>query len=373
MSNAAKFQVPSSPDDGKTYTYNSGTDSHVLTDMATQVELNAHTSQATAAHAASAISFAPGSGFSSTDVQSAVVEAATDATAELAVHTGNSTTVHGLTIANVVTTSTAFGGVITGTIGATTFASDMATQVELDAHANNTTNPHGLTAANLLTTSSTFSGDVSGTSSTLAIGALKVTTGMIDAGAVTSAKLATDSVTATQIAADAVSTSELAASGVTTAKIAALNITTGLIADGAVTGVKIAALAVDTANIASSAVTSLKIADANVGVAKLSATGTASASTFLRGDNAWATPATVTNLDGLTDVTITSPTTDQIIKYDGSVWVNAAPSSNPYLDDLSDVQITAAATGDRLIFNGSNWTNTSGMDQQVIAGRMFGR
>ncbi len=351
MSNTAKFQIPSSFDDGKTYTYNFSTDSHVLTDMASQVELDAHTSQAVAAHAASAISFTPGSGFSSTDVQAAVVEAVTDANAALAVHTGNSTTVHGLNIADVVTSSTIFSGVINGTVGATTFASDMATQTELDTHVNNTTNPHGLTIANLLTTSSTFSGDVSGTSSTLAIGPLKITTGMIAANAVTSAKLAADSVTATQIAANAVSTSELAASAVTTAKIAALNITTGLIADAAVTGVKIAGLTVATGNIADNAVTSLKIADANIGVAKLSATGTPSSSTFLRGDNTWSTPTTVTDLTGLTDVTITSPALDQVLKYNGTEWVNASASGNPYLDDLSDVVITAAATGDRLIFN----------------------
>jgi hypothetical protein len=37
-------------------------------------------------------------------------------------------------------------------------------------------------------------------------------------------------------------------------------------------------------------ITNAKVADDAIGVAELSATGTASASTFLRGDNAWATP-----------------------------------------------------------------------------------
>tara|TARA_R110000772_G_scaffold38565_2_gene90944 strand:+ start:1820 stop:2356 length:537 start_codon:yes stop_codon:yes gene_type:complete len=46
-----------------------------------------------------------------------------------------------------------------------------------------------------------------------------------------------------------------------------------------------------TASIADDAVTTAKIADDAVGVAQLSATGTASATTFLRGDNAWAAPA----------------------------------------------------------------------------------
>jgi hypothetical protein len=39
-----------------------------------------------------------------------------------------------------------------------------------------------------------------------------------------------------------------------------------------------------------------------------------------------ALPATSLTLDGLTDVTITTPSTDQILKYNGSAWVNGAAS-----------------------------------------------
>ena len=46
---------------------------------------------------------------------------------------------------------------------------------------------------------------------------------------------------------------------------------------------------VTTAMIQSNAVTNAKMSDDAIGVAELSATGTASSSTFLRGDNAWAT------------------------------------------------------------------------------------
>ena len=42
--------------------------------------------------------------------------------------------------------------------------------------------------------------------------------------------------------------------------------------------------------LASNAVTNVKVADDAIGVAELSATGTASGTTFLRGDNTWATP-----------------------------------------------------------------------------------
>jgi len=70
-------------------------------------------------------------------------------------------------------------------------------------------------------------------------------------------------------------------SGVRT--IATDEVVTASIADDAVT----------TSKIADDAVTTAKVADDAVGVAQLSATGTASATTFLRGDNAWAAPVSV--------------------------------------------------------------------------------
>ena len=48
---------------------------------------------------------------------------------------------------------------------------------------------------------------------------------------------------------------------------------------------------VTASKLATNAVTNAKVADDAVGVAELSATGTASNSTFLRGDNAWAAPS----------------------------------------------------------------------------------
>jgi uncharacterized protein YjbI with pentapeptide repeats len=60
------------------------------------------------------------------------------------------------------------------------------------------------------------------------------------------------------------------------------------VANNAVTTAKILDANVTAAKLAANAVTTAKIADANVTVAKISATGTASGSTFLRGDGAWA-------------------------------------------------------------------------------------
>ena len=59
-------------------------------------------------------------------------------------------------------------------------------------------------------------------------------------------------------------------------------------ADGSVTTVKLVDDAVTTGKIAAGAVGTTDIADDAVTIAKLAATGTASSSTFLRGDNAWA-------------------------------------------------------------------------------------
>lgn len=135
MSNAAKFETPDAADNGKAYVYNFGTDAHVLTDMATQAELDAHaaavdphTGYLTAAegnaayeaagglaahlsdtvdgHDASAISFAAVGTIVGTDVQTAVAEVATDAAAALSSHEADTTNIHGITnTANLLTTS----------------------------------------------------------------------------------------------------------------------------------------------------------------------------------------------------------------------------------------------------------------------------
>ena len=60
---------------------------------------------------------------------------------------------------------------------------------------------------------------------------------------------------------------------------------------GAASNAQIVADAVDSNEIAANAVTTTEIEDDAVTIAKLAATGTASATTFLRGDNAWAAPA----------------------------------------------------------------------------------
>lgn len=65
-------------------------------------------------------------------------------------------------------------------------------------------------------------------------------------------------------------------------------------------------------------------------------------------------------LDDLTDVTITAVSNGQVLKYNGSAWVNAADNTGTTIssiDDITDVTITSASTGQFLKWNGTAWVN----------------
>lgn len=64
------------------------------------------------------------------------------------------------------------------------------------------------------------------------------------------------------------------------------------------------------------------------------------------------------NLDDLGDVVITTPTTNQVLKYNGTNWVNDTASGGASaLDDLTDVVITSPAKNETLRYDGTNWVN----------------
>lgn len=69
----------------------------------------------------------------------------------------------------------------------------------------------------------------------------------------------------------------------------------------------------------------------------------------------------VSELDDLTDVTITAAATGEFLRYNGSQWVDTTigvgdlPTIN--LNDLGDVTITAASTGEFIRYNGSAWVD----------------
>ena len=72
-------------------------------------------------------------------------------------------------------------------------------------------------------------------------------------------------------------------------------------------------------------------------------------------------PTIPSSLNNLTDVTISSATNNQVLKYNGSAWVNAAAPSGgaSALDDLSDVTLTTPSSGQTLSYNGSQWVNAA--------------
>lgn len=122
-----------------------------------------------------------------------------------------------------------------------------------------------------------------------------------------------------------------------------------------------------------------QIDDGAVTVAKLSATGTASATTYLRGDGTWASVSGgsgATELSELSDVdsTVASPSDGDILVYRsaGSDWVleaKPAGGSNPALSDVTDVTVTSVADNEVLAYNSatSEWINQTPAEAGLAA------
>ena len=71
--------------------------------------------------------------------------------------------------------------------------------------------------------------------------------------------------------------------------------------------------------------------------------------------------ATSITLEGLSDVTITSATSGQVLQYNGSEWVNANGGGGgaSALTDLSDISISSASNGQVLTYNNGDWVNSN--------------
>lgn len=73
----------------------------------------------------------------------------------------------------------------------------------------------------------------------------------------------------------------------------------------------------------------------------------------------WASIPTINYLDDIGDVTITSASSGQFLKWNGSAWVNDSIPTINTLDDVGDVTISSAVANQLLQYNGSAWVNTS--------------
>ena len=165
-------------------------------------------------------------------------------------HVENTTTAHGLTLANVTLSSG------TGNVSTQMLASNAVTTAKI-------------TDANVTTAKIADSAITSAKIADLGIATgdiadLAITTGKIAAEAVTTAKIPESAITNSRIAADAVTADKIANDAVGTTEIANLAITTGKIADSAITSAKIADGTIVAGDIADGAVTSAKILDGTI-------------------------------------------------------------------------------------------------------------
>lgn len=62
------------------------------------------------------------------------------------------------------------------------------------------------------------------------------------------------------------------------------------------------------------------------------------------------------SLDDLTDVSIVTPSSGDVITYSGSTWIaSPIPSNDVALSDLTDVTLDSPTTGDVLTYSGDGW------------------
>jgi hypothetical protein len=168
-------------------------------------------------------------------------------------HIRNTTTAHGLTIANVIsTTDTGASAKITSGM---IINGAIATEDIADS---------AITSAKIAAASVTSDKIVDGTISTIDIADSAITSGKIATGAVGTTKIDDLSITEAKIAPNAVTTGKIADSAITSAKIADGTIVAGDIANGAITSAKILDGTIATGDIADGAITSAKIADGTI-------------------------------------------------------------------------------------------------------------
>ena len=102
------------------------------------------------------------------------------------------------------------------------------------------------------------------------------------------------------------------------------------------------------------------------------------AKTYVYYDSAWVEIGAGSNpaaLNDIGDVTITSASNGQFLKWNGSAWVNDSIPTINTLDDVGDVTITSASSGQVLQWNGTAWVNAvgfSGNKQAILGSQIFG-
>jgi hypothetical protein len=116
---------------------------------------------------------------------------------------------------------------------------------------------------------------------------------------------------------------------VSLAKMASNSVDSNQYVDGSIDAVHLSANSVDSDAYVDASIDNAHLADDAVGVAELSATGTASSSTFLRGDNAWAAAGGGKLLQAVQDThtAIATITTATFVPFSASLAVTITPAS----------------------------------------------
>ena len=196
-----------------------------------------------------------------------------------------------LSFSSVDATTAVVGGDLSGTVGNAQIVANAVTTTELAGDA--------VTGAQLADNACNSEHYTDGSIDAVHIANDTITATQIAASTITSTQILDGTIVAGDLASNAVTAVKILDGNVTADKIAANAITNGKIADGTIvnvdianttiTGGKLVNSTITDAQLAANAVTTVKIIDDAVTIAKLAATGTPSSSTFLRGDNAWAT------------------------------------------------------------------------------------
>jgi len=103
------------------------------------------------------------------------------------------------------------------------------------------------------------------------------------------------------------------------------------------------------------------------------------AKTYVYYDSVWVEIGAGSNpasLNDVGDVTITSASSGQFLKWNGSAWINDNVPVINNLNDIGDVTITSATSGQTLQWNGSAWVNAIGFTgdskQSILGNQIFG-
>ena len=139
-------------------------------------------------------------------------------------------------------------------------------------------------------------------------------------------------------------------------------------ADKPLTSADITDSIITSAKITDATIVNGDIANATIALAKLSATGTASASTFLRGDNSWgsagAAAGYVIQVLGATDTTSRSTTSSSFVTASNTLSVTITPSAsaNKILILVSTTSVCTNDTGFMTIYRGvTNLGSSNGL------------